>query len=104
MDDSDINKKENKEVNEALENQLSESVRLRLVYDILTSSETDGGADISPNVDPYVESIMPLHNDDYNKVNKLLYFIFYSVNVFFYLKLFLCNIEMDLYLVKKMVN
>ncbi|CAO3647807.1 unnamed protein product [Cunninghamella blakesleeana] len=65
VDDSDINRKE---ANKSLENEFSESVRLRLVYDILTSSEADGGADISPNVDPYVESIMPLHNDDYNKL------------------------------------
>ncbi|CAO3642180.1 unnamed protein product [Cunninghamella echinulata] len=67
VDDSDINKKDSKEVEKSLENELSEAVRLRLVYNILTSSENHGGADISPNVDPYVESIMPLHNDDYNK-------------------------------------
>ncbi|KAI8334279.1 calcium-activated chloride channel-domain-containing protein [Chlamydoabsidia padenii] len=45
----------------------TEAVKLQLVYDILTSSEKNGGADISPHVDPFVESIMPLHNDDFNK-------------------------------------
>ncbi|SAM08297.1 hypothetical protein [Absidia glauca] len=46
---------------------LSEATRLRLIYDILTSPEKSGGADISPHVDPFVASIMPLHNDNFKK-------------------------------------
>ncbi|KAG0166865.1 hypothetical protein DFQ28_000410 [Apophysomyces sp. BC1034] len=44
----------------------TDAERLRLVHDILTSAEKDGGADISPNVDKYVESIMPLHDDQFD--------------------------------------
>ncbi|ORX58748.1 DUF590-domain-containing protein [Hesseltinella vesiculosa] len=43
--------------------ELSEADRLRLVHDILTLPANQGGADISPHVDPFVESIFPLHND-----------------------------------------
>lgn len=50
----------------------TEAVRLQLIYDILTSSEKAGGADISPHVDPFVDSIMPLHNDNFNKVKRVL--------------------------------
>lgn len=47
---------------------VSEATRLRLIYDILTSPEKSGGADISLHVDPFVSSIFPLHNDNFNKV------------------------------------
>ncbi|KAI7900373.1 calcium-activated chloride channel-domain-containing protein [Cokeromyces recurvatus] len=47
---------------------LTEAERLRLVHEILTQSESEGGAGISPIVDKYVESIMPLHNDEYNNL------------------------------------
>ncbi|KAI9487752.1 MAG: calcium-activated chloride channel-domain-containing protein [Benjaminiella poitrasii] len=45
---------------------LTEAERLRLIHEILTLPESEGGAGISPLVDKYVETIMPLHNDDYN--------------------------------------
>ncbi|CAO3589868.1 unnamed protein product [Absidia cylindrospora] len=51
----------------SLRHGFTEADRLRLIYDILTSPENTGGADISPHVDPFVDSIMPLHNDDFNK-------------------------------------
>ncbi|KAF7722025.1 hypothetical protein EC973_003747 [Apophysomyces ossiformis] len=44
----------------------TDAERLRLVHDILTSAEKDGGADISPNVDKYVEAIMPLHDEKFD--------------------------------------
>ncbi|KAI8066428.1 calcium-activated chloride channel-domain-containing protein [Gongronella butleri] len=46
--------------------QLTEAERLRLVYDILTLPFNQGGADVSPKVDPCVDSIFPLHNDEKN--------------------------------------
>ncbi|KAI9322344.1 calcium-activated chloride channel-domain-containing protein [Dichotomocladium elegans] len=48
-------------------NDLTEAERLRIVYEILTSPEADGGANISPNVDPFIDSIMALHNDEFEK-------------------------------------
>ncbi|KAI8061502.1 calcium-activated chloride channel-domain-containing protein [Gilbertella persicaria] len=47
--------------------ELTEAERLRLVYDILTQPESEGGCGISSQVDEYVESIMPLHHDEFNK-------------------------------------
>lgn len=47
---------------------LTEAERLRIVHEILTGPENEGGASISPNVDPYVESIMPLHNAEFDHV------------------------------------
>lgn len=49
---------------------LTDAERLRVVYEILTGPESDGGANISPNLDPYVESIMALHDDRFDKVRK----------------------------------
>ncbi|CDS02631.1 hypothetical protein LRAMOSA00036 [Lichtheimia ramosa] len=46
---------------------LTDAERLRVVYEILTGPESDGGANISPNLDPYVESIMALHDDRFDK-------------------------------------
>jgi hypothetical protein len=57
---------------------LSEATRLRLIYDILTSPKKSGGADISPHVDPFVASIMPLHNDNFNKVEGNIHAIYES--------------------------
>lgn len=48
---------------------LTEAERLRLVYEILTQPETDGGAGISSHVDEYVDSILPLHDDKFNNVS-----------------------------------
>ncbi|KAL7333456.1 hypothetical protein PS15p_202357 [Mucor circinelloides] len=45
---------------------LTEAERLRLVYEILTQPESEGGAGISNEIDDYVESIMPLHDDKFN--------------------------------------
>ncbi|KAI9250932.1 calcium-activated chloride channel-domain-containing protein [Phascolomyces articulosus] len=47
--------------------ELTEAERLRIVYEMLTETEAEGGANISPEVDPYVDSIFPLHNDQFNK-------------------------------------
>ena len=47
---------------------LTDAERLRIVYEILTESEQEGGANISTEVDPFVDSIFPLHNDEFNKV------------------------------------
>ncbi|CAO3671003.1 unnamed protein product [Umbelopsis vinacea] len=46
---------------------LTEAERLRLVNEIITSPGNEGGANISPDVDKYVESIFPLHDDELNK-------------------------------------
>lgn len=55
-------------VDQAFED-LTEAERLRLVYEILTQPETEGGAGISNEMDDYVESIMPLHDDKFNNVS-----------------------------------
>jgi anoctamin-10 len=55
-------------VDQAFED-LTEAERLRLVYEILTQPESEGGAGISNQVDKYVESIMPLHDDQFNSVS-----------------------------------
>ena len=47
---------------------LTDAERLRVVYEILTGPESDGGANVSPNLDPFVESIMALHDDRFDKV------------------------------------
>ncbi|ORE01372.1 DUF590-domain-containing protein [Rhizopus microsporus var. microsporus] len=46
--------------------ELTEAERLRLVYEIMTQPKEEGGAGISPQTDQYVESIIPLHNDELN--------------------------------------
>ncbi|KAI8146256.1 calcium-activated chloride channel-domain-containing protein [Fennellomyces sp. T-0311] len=46
---------------------LTEAERLRIVYELLTDPESEGGAGIAPEVDAFVDSIMPLQNDDFNK-------------------------------------
>ncbi len=51
---------------------LTEAERLRLVYEILTQPESEGGAGISSQVDKYVDSILPLHNEEFNKVNFII--------------------------------
>ncbi|KAI8061390.1 calcium-activated chloride channel-domain-containing protein [Thamnidium elegans] len=47
-------------------NDLTDAERLRLVHEIITQPESDGGAGISVHVDEYVDSIMPLHDDKFN--------------------------------------
>lgn len=51
---------------------LTDAERLRLVYEILTQPEEQGGAGISTHVDKYVEFIMPLQNDEFNHVSLLV--------------------------------
>ncbi|KAL0083800.1 calcium-activated chloride channel-domain-containing protein [Phycomyces blakesleeanus] len=46
---------------------VTDSERLRLVYDLITSPETEGGASISPDLDECVDSIMPLHDENFDK-------------------------------------
>lgn len=55
-------------VDQAFED-LTKAERLRLVYEILTQPESEGGAGISSQVDKYVDSIMPLHDDEFNSVS-----------------------------------
>jgi hypothetical protein len=50
------------------DHKMTEAERLRLVYEIITSAGNEGGANISPENDKYVDSIFPLHNDALNKV------------------------------------
>ncbi|CAG8670242.1 9449_t:CDS:2 [Funneliformis caledonium] len=48
---------------------LSDSERLRLVYEIITNPPQEGGAGINPGLGDFdfVESILPLHDDEYNE-------------------------------------
>ncbi|CAM0139466.1 unnamed protein product [Umbelopsis sp. WA50703] len=53
--------------NELPAQELTEAERLRLVYDMITLPVNEGGANISPDTEKFVDSIFPLHNDDLNK-------------------------------------
>ncbi|CAO3642924.1 unnamed protein product [Mucor hiemalis] len=64
VDEIDDNKHDN--TDQQFQN-LTEAERLRLVYEILTQPESEGGAGISSHVDKYVDSIIPLHNQQFNK-------------------------------------
>lgn len=68
VDEIDDNKQDN--TDQQFQN-LTEAERLRLVYEILTQPESEGGAGISSQVDKYVDSIIPLHNEEFNKVTSL---------------------------------
>ncbi|KAI8375588.1 calcium-activated chloride channel-domain-containing protein [Choanephora cucurbitarum] len=57
---------ENELVDQAFHD-LTEAERLRLVYEIITQPKSEGGCGISSQAEDYVESIMPLHDDDFNK-------------------------------------
>jgi hypothetical protein len=46
---------------------ITEAERSRLVYELLTLPEEDGGAGISPLTDKYIDGIFPLHDDKFNK-------------------------------------
>lgn len=54
--------------------ELTESERLRLVYEIMTHPKEEGGAGISTETDEYIEAILPLHNDEFNHVSSLFFF------------------------------
>lgn len=47
---------------------ISDSDRLRLTYELITGLPGEGGAGIYPGQDEYVESILPLHDKAFNKV------------------------------------
>ncbi|RUO96235.1 hypothetical protein BC936DRAFT_142372 [Jimgerdemannia flammicorona] len=49
-------------------NALTESERLRLVHEIVTGAVEEGGAGVVPGVDPFVESLFPLHDEEFDKV------------------------------------
>ncbi|KAG2180172.1 hypothetical protein INT43_003961 [Umbelopsis isabellina] len=53
--------------NELPRHDLTEAERLRLVYDMITLPVNDGGANVSPDTDKFVDSIFALHNDELNK-------------------------------------
>ncbi|KFH63690.1 hypothetical protein MVEG_10383 [Podila verticillata NRRL 6337] len=46
---------------------ISDSDRLRLTYELITGLPGEGGAGIYPGQDEYVESILPLHDKAFNK-------------------------------------
>lgn len=59
-----------KEVKESLESEpLYEAERLRVIYQLITNAESEGGAGITPKKGTWenVESIFPLHDHAYNK-------------------------------------
>jgi anoctamin-10 len=58
---------------------ITDAERLRVVYLLITSSERDGGAGVTPGLDgwTYVESIFPLHDTKFNRV----YFQYVRSNV-----------------------
>jgi anoctamin-10 len=59
-----------KETREALEDEpLYESERLRIIYQLITNPESEGGAGITPKEDGWkeVESLFALHDHTYNK-------------------------------------
>ncbi|KAI7863976.1 calcium-activated chloride channel-domain-containing protein [Spinellus fusiger] len=47
--------------------QVTKAERQRLIYDLITMPSTEGGANISSLTDEYVDSIMPLHDEAFNK-------------------------------------
>ena len=53
---------------------LSDAERLRVVYSLITSPERDGGAGVTPGLDGwnYVDSIFPLHDSKFNRVNLII--------------------------------
>ncbi|KAG0330146.1 hypothetical protein BGZ99_008009 [Dissophora globulifera] len=46
---------------------LTDSDRIRLIHDLITDDPNEGGAGIVPDPDSYVESVLPLHNWEFNK-------------------------------------
>ncbi|KAF9185624.1 hypothetical protein BGZ50_002979 [Haplosporangium sp. Z 11] len=46
---------------------LSDSVRLRLIHELIIGLPREGGAGIYPDENEYVESILPLHDPGFNK-------------------------------------
>jgi anoctamin-10 len=54
---------------------LTEAERLRVVYTLIASPETEGGAGITPGLIPwnYVEFISPLGNSKFHKVTSPIF-------------------------------
>lgn len=50
---------------------LTEADRIRLIHDLITAQPSEGGAGIYPTDNEYVESILPLHDKEFNKVRFL---------------------------------
>lgn len=48
--------------------ELSEADRIRLIHDLITAQPSEGGAGIYPTDNEYVDSILPLHDKEFNKV------------------------------------
>ncbi|KAG0237513.1 hypothetical protein BGW42_000723 [Actinomortierella wolfii] len=46
---------------------LSEADRLRVVYQLLTNMPKEGGAGLYPGQDEYIDSILPIHDKQFNK-------------------------------------
>ncbi|KAF9283581.1 hypothetical protein BGZ88_010421 [Linnemannia elongata] len=46
---------------------LTEADRIRLIHDLITAQPSEGGAGIYPTDNEYVESILPLHDKEFNK-------------------------------------
>ncbi|KAF9110472.1 hypothetical protein BGX27_006296 [Mortierella sp. AM989] len=46
---------------------LTDSVRIRLIHDLITANPNEGGAGIYPGENDFVESILPLHDWEFNK-------------------------------------
>ncbi|KAF9431654.1 hypothetical protein BGZ76_011864 [Entomortierella beljakovae] len=46
---------------------ITDSDRIRLIHDLITGQPSEGGAGIYPGEDEFVESILPLHDWEFNK-------------------------------------
>jgi hypothetical protein len=57
----------NSALDSSFEDSITEGERLHLVYELLTLPETDGGAGVSNITDEYIQSIFPLHDEEFNK-------------------------------------
>ncbi|KAF9353493.1 hypothetical protein BGX26_008741 [Mortierella sp. AD094] len=55
-----------REKDNSLDN-LTDSVRIRLIHDLITTDPLEGGAGIHPGEDEFVESVMPLQDWEFNK-------------------------------------
>ncbi|KAF9200829.1 hypothetical protein BGZ49_008935 [Haplosporangium sp. Z 27] len=47
--------------------EVTDQVRIRLIHDLIISDPCEGGAGIYPGENPFVESVMPLHDWQFNK-------------------------------------
>lgn len=49
---------------------LTDSDRIRLIYELITEQPSEGGAGIFPDEGGYVQSVLPLHDWEFNKVKQ----------------------------------